>query len=116
MSLLTEQMTACVILDKRTVADGYGGTVVEYVEGASIMAAIPLMSATERIAAQQAQPMSKYHVITEKSVNLQYHDVIRRNADGKIFRITSDGDDNKTPNSASLNMRVVDAEEWSLPG
>jgi hypothetical protein len=38
-----------------------------------------------------------------------------RNSDGKIFRITSDGDDNHTPKSATLDMRQVSAEEWSLP-
>jgi hypothetical protein len=46
---------------------------------------------------------------------LDFHDVIMRIADGKIFRITSDGDDNKTPKSATLDMRQVSAEEWSLP-
>ena len=45
---------------------------------------------------------------------LYYHDVIKRLSDGKIFRITSDGDDKATPKSASLNMRSVSAEEWSL--
>ena len=115
MSLLSEQMTTCTILDRRTVDDGYGGVHDQYVDGASIQAAIPLMSATERIAAQQSQPKSIYHIITTKAVNLQYHDVIRREEDGKIFRVTSDGNDNKTPNSAGLNMRVVDAEEWRLP-
>lgn len=115
MSLLSEQMTTCTILDRRTVDDGYGGVDEQYVAGATIQAAIPLMSAIDRIAAQQSQPKSTYHIITTKAVMLQYHDVIRREEDGKIFRVTSDGSDNKTPNSAGLNMRVVDAEEWRLP-
>jgi hypothetical protein len=41
--------------------------------------------------------------------------VFRRNRDGKIFRVTSDGDDKHTPISATLNMRVVTAEEFKLP-
>jgi hypothetical protein len=49
-------------------------------------------------------------------MNLQYHDIFRRVEDGKIFRVTSDGDDKKTPESATLNMREVTAEEWSLNG
>jgi threonine dehydrogenase-like Zn-dependent dehydrogenase len=56
-----------------------------------------------------------YTVTTKKSAMLDFHDVIMRIADGKIFRITSDGDDNKTPKSATLDMRQVSAEEWSLP-
>lgn len=115
MSLLTEAMQDCTILDKTTIPDGYGGKIDRYVDGATIQAAIPLMNAMEQIAAQQKGSKAMYRIITTKSVNLQYHDVLRREEDGKIFRVTSDGDDNKTPKSASLNMRVVDAEEWSLP-
>ena len=48
-------------------------------------------------------------------MNLEYHDVIKRLRDNKFFRITSDGEDKFTPSSASLDMRQVSAEEWSLP-
>ena len=58
---------------------------------------------------------SVYTLTTRKSINLQYHDVLRRVRDGKIFRITSDGDDLYTPASASLDMRNVSAEEFVLP-
>jgi SPP1 family predicted phage head-tail adaptor len=115
MSLLTDQFEDFTILDKRTVPDGYGGYIETYVDGARIEAAVNLMSAVEKIAAAQIQPMSIYHIITRKNINLQDHDVVRRESDGKIFRVTGDGDDNKTPNSAGLNMRVVNAEEWSIP-
>ena len=115
MSPLSEAMQDCTILDKITVPDGYGGKIDRYVDGATTQAAIPLMSAMEQMAAQSRNSKAIYRIITNKSVNLQYHDVLRREEDGKIFRVTSDGDDNKTPNSATLNMRVVDAEEWSLP-
>lgn len=115
MSLLSDQFEPFTILDKRTVSDGYGGYVEIYVDGAPITAAVSLMSATEMIAAAQIQSRATYNIITEKNINLQDHDVVRRESDGKIFRVNSDGDDNKTPNSASLNMRVVKAEEWRLP-
>lgn len=115
MSLLSEAMERCIMLDKRTVADGYGGYITTYTDGAEFQAAIVLMSPVEVIAAQQGRAGGAYNVLTEKSLNLQYHDVIRRASDGKIFRITSDGDDDKTPNSAGLNIRKVSAEEWELP-
>ena len=67
-----------------------------------------------RIAEKQGVT-SVYTITTDKSVVLEYHDVLRRLYDGKIFRITSDGDDKYTPDSATLNMRQVTAEEWSLP-
>jgi hypothetical protein len=40
--------------------------------------------------------------------------VFVRKRDGKIFRVTSDGDDKATPKSTVLDMRQVTAEEWSL--
>jgi hypothetical protein len=55
-----------------------------------------------------------YTITTAKNINLQFHDVFRRDEDQKVFRVTSDGDDKHTPDSAGLNMRQVSAEEWTL--
>ena len=54
---------------------------------------------------------SRYTVTTRRAMTLEYHDVFRRVRDGKIFRVTSDGDDKFTPSSTSLDMRQVTAEE-----
>lgn len=115
MSLLTEAMESCVMLDRTTETDGYGGIITTWTDGATFDAAIVLDSSMQaRVAAVQGVS-SLYTVTTRKTLNLQYHDVFRRVSDGKIFRVTSDGDDKKTPGSAALNMRQVSAEEWSLP-
>ena len=114
MSLLSEAMESCVLLDRRTTPDGYGSFYSRWVDGATFNAAIVLDSSMQaRIAAAQGVT-GLYTVTTAKNVNLQYHDVFRRVRDGKIFRCTSDGDDKKTPASASLNMRQVSAEEWEV--
>lgn len=114
MSLLDEAMTACTILDKRTQADGYGGVITTWVNGASFDAAIVLDTSMQARIGEKQGVTELYTVTTGKALNLQYHDVFRREEDGKIFRVTSDGDDKKTPVSASLNMRQVTAEEWNL--
>lgn len=114
MSLLSEAMTSCTILDKRTAADGYGGYITTWVEGAPFDAAIVLDSSMQARIAERQGVTGLYTVTTTKALNLQYHDVFRREEDGKIFRVTSDGDDKKTPASAGLNMRQVSAEEWLL--
>lgn len=116
MSLLSAAMTACTMIDKRTVSDGRGGTITEWAEGAAFQAAIVRDTAVEVRVAEAQGTKAIYIVTTAKIVNLQYHDVFRREEDGKIFRVTSDGDDNKTPASAGLNMRNVSAEEWTLTG
>lgn len=115
MSLLSEAMENCTILDKRTVNDGYGGYDTTWVDGASFYAAIVLDSSMQARVAEKAGVTALYTVTTSKNINLQYHDVFRRKSDSKIFRVTSDGDDKKTPASATLDMRQVSAEEWSLP-
>lgn len=115
MSLLSEAMENCIMLDKQTVADGYGGYITQYVEGAEFNAAIVLDNSMQARVAEKQGVTGLYTVTTGKELNLQYHDVFRRVRDGKIFRVTSDGDDKHTPASAYLNMRQVSAEEWSLP-
>lgn len=115
MSLLTEAMETCVVLDKRVVDDGYGGYTTEYFPGVEFQAAIVMDNSIEAQEAMSNESVGIYTVTTRKNINLQYHDVFRRVEDGKIFRVTSDGDDRKTPPSASLNMRQVSAQEWELP-
>ena len=115
MSLLSEAMELCVLLDKKRTQDGYGGYVVAWVESVPFNAAIVLDSSMQARIAEKQGVTGLYTITTEKAFNLQFHDVFRRVRDGKIFRVTSDGDDNKTPASATLNMRQVSAEEWTLP-
>ena len=115
MSLLDEAMEKCTILNKQTIADDYGGYTTTWTEGAEFMAAITFDTSIEARAANKAGVTSLYTVTTPKSLTMEYHDVFRRERDGKIFRVTSDGDDKYTPASAMLDMRQVTAEEWKLP-
>ena len=114
MSLLDEAMTACIMLDRHTIADGYGGYDTTWTDGAGFQAAVVLDSSMQARIAEKEGVTALYTVTTQKAMNLQYHDVFRRVKDGKIFRVTSDGDDKHTPGSATLNMRQVSAEEWTL--
>ena len=114
MSLLESAMTECVLYDKRRVPDGEGGYVVNYVENAHFMAAIVFDSSMEARIAEKNGVTSVYTVTLDKSVPIEYHDVFKRLSDGKIFRVTSDGGDKKTPPSASFQVQQVTAEEWSI--
>lgn len=115
MSLLTEAMEPVVLLDKITRPDGYGGYKATWTEGAEFVAAIVLDTSMQARVAEVQGVKALYTVTTTKAMNLQYHDVFKRLSDNKIFRVTSDGDDKKTPESAGLNMRQVSAEEFVLP-
>lgn len=115
MSLLNDYMSTCTLIDKIRVSDGMGGYTVKWQDGAQIECAIRFDNSMQARVAEKQGVTSLYTIVTKKNINLQYHDVLRREEDGKIFRVTSDGDDNKTPPSASLNMREVSAEQWVLP-
>ena len=52
---------------------------------------------------------------TSKAITLDVMDVVRRVEDGQYFRVTSSGKDNKTPASATLDMRQSTVEFFSLP-
>lgn len=115
MSLMDDFKSTCAILDKRREPDGEGGWTTNWNEGAKFIAAITLDSSIEAQIAERQGVTGVYTVTTARNINLEYHDVFRRQYDGKIFRVTSDGDDKFTPDVASLDMRQVTAEEWELP-
>ena len=115
MSLLSEAMESCVILTKTVQNDGYGGYTTTWTEGAVFDAAIVFDTSIQARTAEAQGVSSRYTVTTKRVMHLEYHDVFRRNSDGKIFRVTSDGDDKFSPQSSTLDMRQVQAEEWRLP-
>ena len=114
MSLIDRAMETSHIMDKTTQPDGYGGVKTVYTVGAEIMVAYSFNSSTEaRVAAQQGVN-NRFTLMTRKNVLLRAFDIIKRDRDGKYFRVTSDGDDNKTPETAGLNLRAVEAEEVKI--
>ena len=116
MSLINDWQEACVMLEKTRVEDGEGGFITTWQDGAQFMAAITFSSSMEARRAEKEGVTSLYTVTTPKNAKLEYHDVFRRVRDGKIFRVTSDGDDVVTPDSATFQFSQVTAEEWALPG
>lgn len=117
MSLLDQAMTDCNMYRQTLTPDGYGGYKTVWAEdlASTFKAAIVFDNSIEaRVAAVQGVK-SLYTVTTRKDKTLMFHEVFKRLSDGKIFRVTSDGDDSATPASASLNMRQCTAEEYTLP-
>jgi hypothetical protein len=108
-------MEECTMVEKTRIPDGEGGFITEWADGVVFMASITYNSSMEARVAEKQGVSSMYTVTTEKNAMLEYHDVFRRNRDGKIFRVTSDGDDIQTPKVATFQFSQVTAEEWSLP-
>jgi len=116
IDLLSEAMESCVMLNKSVIDDDYGGEKTVWTEGASFQAAFEFNASIQAKIAQAQGATDMYTVTTRRIKTLEYHDVFKRLSDGKIFRVTSDGQDKKTPRSAGLDMRVVTAEEFVPAG
>lgn len=114
MSLLTDAMEDCVFYNKTKEPDGEGGYVNEWTEGVEFKAAITFDNSIEARVADKSGVTSLYTVTAPKGTQLDYHDVFKRLSDGKVFRVTSDGDDKQTPKSASFSFLQVNAEEWQM--
>lgn len=115
MSLYTKALEKFVFVNKARVPDGESGYITTWTDGAEFEAAATLNDSMVSKLAQAQGVTAVYKVYTKKIVTLEFNDVIKRKKDNKVFRIRSDGDDKKTPDSATLNMRVVAAEEWVIP-
>lgn len=114
-SLINGFMHLCVFLEETKTPDGEGGFFVEWSEGLTFDAAITHNNTLEAKIAEKQGVTSVYTVTTAKNILLKYHQVFKRLSDGKIFRVTSDGEDVVTPARASFQIAQVTAEEWRLP-
>lgn len=115
MSLITEAMTKCTMIDKRTVPDGQGGYSTQWVDGASFQAAIVKDSSMQARMAEKQGVTEVYTVTVNKGLSLDFHDVFRRESDGYVFRVTSNISDSETPARATFQICQVTAERWVLP-
>ena len=115
MSLLDSAFETFTIINKSVVDDGYGGTTTIWTDGMAIKGAIVYNDSTQMKIAQAMGVTATYTLTVRKNVALDYHTVLRRESDKKIFRLVSNSDDKKTPEEAALNMRQYNAEEFVLP-
>ena len=115
MSLLDCYMVPCVFMVPTKAPDRSGGYITTWAEGKTLTAAIVRDTSTEARKAEAAGTVNVYTVTVSRGVHLPFHSVIKRVTDGKVFRITSDNAENKTPICTGLDMAQSTAEEWRLP-
>lgn len=105
----------CVLLERQRVSDGQGGSKTVWVDGMEFTMIFSEDTTTEALIAEQQGFTSTYHAVVARNMEIKFHDVIRRLSDGKIFRITKDGDDDKTPKTSPMDMKHLVLERWELP-
>lgn len=111
--LMGERAEVCTLLEKTRVPDGEGGWTTSWVDGMQFWAAIPHESSIEARVAESEGMTSTYTVWTEKGTTLDFHDVFR-DSSGQVYRVTSQGGDDETPDSANIQVQHVSAERWQL--
>lgn len=99
---------------RTSVPDGESGTRGAWAEGEEIPAVARFTESVETRTGAAAGVSSRYKITVPRSVPLQYHEVLKRVSDGKIFRVTSDGDDVIPPTVATFTFCQVTAEEWEV--
>ena len=104
-----------VAIDYRSKSDGMGGVIWETVEGARFRAGIYLNTSNEAQMAYQTGTNSLFTITTLKNVELEQNDVVRRERDGRTYRIIGNAIDNTAPDKAvNVPIRTVQAEVVTL--
>ena len=116
MTLFEEMYEPFCYMEKTRVPDGESGTITTWREGMEFRGHAAFDTSIEARTGAAAGVSSLYTLTAPVSVPLEYHDIVKRLGDGKILRVTSDGDDVVTPSMASFTFHQVTAEEYELTG
>ena len=114
MSLYESMMDDCHLMEKVRVSDGLGGWTTQWTTGAAFKAAILKDNTMTAKIAEKDGVTEVYTITVYRETPLQFHDVVKRDADGFIFRVTSNMKDNTSPVFSGINFGQVNAEAWAL--
>lgn len=115
MSLLSDAFEPFYFIEKKFVSDGAGGLIPTWTRGEEFQATANFPNSSTAIIADKMTEKTNCTITTSRAITLDFMDVIQRKEDGQCFRILSNSKENKTPASASLDMRQSRAELWSPP-
>jgi len=114
VGIMNDFTDECTLLERSRVPDGEGGWLNTWTDGLRFEAAILHDNTLDARIAESEGMHATYTVTTHKGEPLDFHDVFRRERDGKVFRATSDSTDVQTPQTATFQFCQASAEEWKL--
>lgn len=115
MSLMDEYAVGCTLLVKTREEDPVGGYTTTWKDDATFTAAWEFESAPEITVAEQQGVARTYRIYVDKTLDLDYREVFRRNDTSQIYRVTNPGTDRHTPSFSPLGKRLIEVEKWELP-
>jgi len=115
VSLIENLMENCTLLNRVRRNDGYGGYTETWEDGATFKATIIKNSTTEATLAERQGASEIFTIVVPKGFSLDFHDVLRRESDGSVFRVTSLTKDSEAPEQSTVKISKVTAERWVIP-
>lgn len=114
--LIDDFMETFTALTPIATSDGEGGTTTVWMQGDKFLAAAVKGRMPEMVAAERAGEAPEYTLTISATtpVKLAYHDVVKRDSDGMVFRMTSSTADSRPPKSATFDFLQVRCEAWQL--
>lgn len=99
------------------VSDGEGGSTTNWYDNTKFFAAAVKDKSPEMRAAERAGSKPEYTLtISEHTpVNIEYHDVFKRDSDRAVFRAISSNADSKPPKRSTFKFSQVRCELWQMP-
>lgn len=115
MSLLDNFAIPCVLMEKKRVPDGAGGWMTTWTEGAEFENYQYLDTSMEARRAQQEGVKSLYSALVQRDFPLDYGDAFKDKNTDQTYRVTSNPDEKKAPQSSTFDLKYFTVERWSLP-
>ena len=111
MSLLTDFAVPCVLMEKKRVPDGAGGYITTWTEDVEFENYQYLDTSMEARRAEQEGVKSLYSALVQRDFPLEYGDAFKDKNTGLTYRVTSNPDEKKAPQSSQTSL----AERTLLP-
>lgn len=115
MSLLNDFAVPCVLMEKKRVPDGEGGYITTWEEGAEFENFQYLDTSMEARRAEQEGVKSLYSALVQRDFHLDYGDAFKDKNTGLTYRVTSNPDEKKAPQSSTFDLKYFTVERWVLP-
>lgn len=115
MSLIDSFRTSFTRLVRTAERDSAGHIVYSYFDGESFSAALVLSGSSEKETAGNVKAVSSYTLTADEDVVIEYADILRRESDGRLFRVTGFVSE-EPPATASFSFRQYSAEDFDSDG
>lgn len=94
--------------------DGLGGHDQTWTDGAPFRAFLREERTGETREAQRMIEAPRLLLVVSGDVSLAYHDIVKRQSDGAVFRLLSDTENRRTPAMSAVHIAAAVCERWAL--